>query len=477
MTRSLARSGGTAGRPLRWLALTLVGLGAVAACASETMAPAGEAVVVRIPVTGVIELGLAPFIDRSLREAEESGAVAAVLELETPGGRVDAAQRIVNSVEDAEIPVFAFVNRRAFSAGAMIALATDAIYMRPGGVIGAATPVTGEGEKAPEKIVSAMRSEMRALAERRGLDPRIAEAMVDEGIEVEGVVERGKLLTLTTEEAEEIGYGRAAEDMEDVLRQAGITADRVVDSDINWAEGLVRFLTHPIVSPFLLSLGFLGLLVEIKTPTFGLAGGAGIMSLALFFGGHYLVGLAGWEEMILMGAGLVFLLVEAFVVPGFGVFGLLGIGGVLASIYLSLVGNLSTIADYSQAAVVLSASVLLMLVSAWVLVRTLPRNSRLKRSGILLGEDTGRDVGYLSARVRSELVGKDGVAITDLRPAGVGRFDEERVDIVAEEGWLEAGTPIRITRSEGYRHVVRALDPADVAEPAPDGEPAAGEPH
>jgi membrane-bound serine protease (ClpP class) len=476
MTRSLARSGGTAGRPLRWLALTLVGLGAVAACASETMAPAGEAVVVRIPVTGVIELGLAPFIDRSLREAEESGAVAAVLELETPGGRVDAAQRIVNSVEDAEIPVFAFVNRRAFSAGAMIALATDAIYMRPGGVIGAATPVTGEGEKAPEKIVSAMRSEMRALAERRGLDPRIAEAMVDEGIEVEGVVERGKLLTLTTEEAEEIGYGRAAEDMEDVLRQAGITADRVVDSDINWAEGLVRFLTHPIVSPFLLSLGFLGLLVEIKTPTFGLAGGAGIMSLALFFGGHYLVGLAGWEEMILMGAGLVFLLVEAFVVPGFGVFGLLGIGGVLASIYLSLVGNLSTIADYSQAAVVLSASVLLMLVSAWVLVRTLPRNSRLKRSGILLGEDTGRDVGYLSARVRSELVGKDGVAITDLRPAGVGRFDEERVDIVAEEGWLEAGTPIRITRSEGYRHVVRALDPADVEEPAPNEEPAAGEP-
>ena len=476
MTRSPADSRRTPG-PLSWLALAFLVMGAAAACGRETLAPPDDAVVVRIPVTGVIELGLAPFIDRSLREAEASGAVAAVLELETPGGRVDAAQRIVNSVEDAEIPVFAFVNRRAFSAGAMIALAADEIYMRPGGVIGAATPVTGEGEKAPEKIVSAMRSEMRALAERRGLDPRIAEAMVDEEIEVEGVVERGKLLSLTTEEAEEIGYARSAEDIEGVLQQAGIATDRVVDSDINWAEGLVRFLTHPIVSPFLLSLGFLGLLVEIKTPTFGLAGGAGIASLALFFGGHYLVGLAGWEEMILMGAGLVFLLIEAFVVPGFGVFGLLGIGGVLASVYLSLVGNLSTIADYSQAAVVLSASVLLVLVSGWVLIRTLPSNRRLTRSGILLGEDTGRDVGYLSARVRSELVGREGVALTDLRPAGVGRFEGERVDIVAEEGWLEAGTPIRITRSEGYRHVVRALDPAEVAdEPVPDEEPAAGEP-
>jgi membrane-bound serine protease (ClpP class) len=471
MTDSPDRSAG----PRRWVALALLGLGIVGACAREVTAPADEAVVVRIPVTGVIELGLAPFVDRSLREAERNGAAAAVIELETPGGRVDAAQRIVNAVEDADLPVYAFVNRRAFSAGAMIALAADAIYMRPGGVMGAATPVTGEGEKAPEKIVSAMRSEMRALAERRGLDPRVAEAMVDESIEVEGVVERGRLLSLTTEEAEDLGYARSADDLADVLRQAGVQVDRVVDSEINWAEGVVRFLTHPIVSPFLLSLGFLGLLVEIKTPTFGLAGGAGVVSLALFFGGHYLVGLAGWEELILMGAGVLLLLVEAFVVPGFGVFGLLGIGGVLAGIYLSLVGSLSTLADYSQAAVVLSASILLMLVSAWVLVRTLPRNSRLKRSGILLGEDTGRDVGYLSARVRSELVGKTGVALTDLRPAGTGRFDDERVDIVAEEGWLEAGTPIRITRSEGYRHVVRALDPADVKEQrTPDEEPAAG---
>src|SRR5690606_1680113 len=123
-----------------------------------------------------------------------------------PGGRIDAAQQIVDALRDTDVPVYAFVNRRAFSAGAMIALAADRIYMREGGVIGAATPVTGAGEKAPEKIVSAMRSEMRALAEARGLDPLVAEAMVDEDVAIEGVVEQGRLLTLTTEEAVRLGY-------------------------------------------------------------------------------------------------------------------------------------------------------------------------------------------------------------------------------------------------------------------------------
>lgn len=442
--------------PRRTGAAALLALALMAACAGEPAAPSGD-VVYRVPVTGVIELGLAPFIERSLAEAKAAGAEAVILEIETPGGRVDAAQRIVNAIEDAELPVYAFVNRRAFSAGAMIALAADRIYMRSGGVIGAATPVSGEGEKAPEKIVSAMRSEMRALAERRGLDPRVAEAMVDEEVAIEGVVEKGKLLTLTTAEAVRIGYATAAEDIEEVLRHAGVAADRVVDAEVNWAEGVVRFITHPIVAPFLLSIGFLGLLIELKTPTFGLAGLAGAGALALFFGGHYLVGLAGWEELILLAAGLVLLGIEIFVVPGFGIFGILGIGGILGGIYLSLVGSLSTAVDYSQAALVLSASVLLVLVTGWVLIRTLPKNTRLLRSGIMLGEDTGRDVGYISATVRSELVGTQGIALTDLRPAGVGKFGQERVDVVAEEGWLAAGTPIEIVRAEGYRHVVRAL--------------------
>src|SRR5690606_24459632 len=130
---------------------------------------------------------LAPFIARAIDEAAAAGAAAVILDIDTPGGRVDAAEQIADAIRDADVPVYAYVNRRAFSAGALIALATDGIFMLPGSVMGAATPVTGTGEKAPEKIVSAMRSEMRALAEARGLDPRVAEAMVDESVGVEGL--------------------------------------------------------------------------------------------------------------------------------------------------------------------------------------------------------------------------------------------------------------------------------------------------
>jgi len=415
-------------------------------------------VVYRVPVTGTIELGLAPFVERSLREAEARGADAVILDVDTPGGRVDAAERIADALQDARIPAYAYVNRRAFSAGALISLAARGIYMLPGSVIGAATPVVGSGEKAPEKIVSAMRSEMRALAEARGLDPRVAEAMVDETVEVVGVSEAGRLLTLTTEEAVEVGYATRVESWDALLGALELEGARIVVAEENWAERVVRFLTHPVVAPFLLSLGFLGLLVEIKAPGFGLAGGAGLLALALFFGSHHLLGLAGWEDLLLFGVGLVLVGLEVFVVPGFGIFGVLGGLGILGGIYLSLLGGLPTVPDFAQAGAVLSATVLLLLVTGWALIRRLPGSGRLARSGVFLVTEGERELGWESAHRRPELVGLQGRAVTDLRPAGTGLFGDERLDVVAESQWIEEGTPIRIVASEGYRHVVRPLE-------------------
>jgi membrane-bound serine protease (ClpP class) len=286
--------------------------------------PLGSGPIVRIPIEGVIELGLAPFVERSLREAASMGASAVILDIETPGGRVDAAERIVDAVSDSQVPVFAYVNRRAISAGAMISLAAAEIFMRPGSTLGATTPVDGAGVKASEKIVSVMRSSMRSLAEARGLDPAIAEAMVDEEIEVPGVVEAGRLLTLTYTDAEEIGYARVVEDWDALVAELGLAGREVVDQRVNWAERTVRFLSHPVVAPFLLSLGFLGLLVEIKTPGFGVAGAAGILSLSLFFGSHMIIGLAGTEGLILFGIGVILLVVELLVLPGLGIFGITG---------------------------------------------------------------------------------------------------------------------------------------------------------
>jgi len=416
-----------------------------------------ESIVYRVPVTGEIELGLAPYIQRAVKEAAEVGAAALILDIDTPGGRVDAAEIISDALTDSEVPVYSLINRRAYSAGALIALSTSRIYMRPASVIGAATPVDGTGTKAPEKIVSAMRSQMRALAESNGLEPEVAAAMVDEDIEIDGVVESGKLLTLTTEEAVEIGYAEAIEDLDALLVELGHEGATVVTLELNWAERLVRFFSSSLVSPFLLSLGFLGLLIEIRTPTFGLAGTMGLISLGLFFGSNMIVGLAGLEDVLIVGAGLVLLGIEAFVVPGFGIFGVAGVVAILTGLYMSLLGNIPTMPDFTRAAWVLTSSMLLLIGSAWALIRTLPSSSRLAESGIFLPAKTASAIGYESAEVRSDLVGKYGTAITDLRPAGTALIGDERIDVVSESEWISAGTPVKVLSAEGYRHIVRSI--------------------
>ena len=423
-----------------------------------------ESTVYRVPVTGEIELGLAPYIQRAVKEAAEVGAAALILDIDTPGGRVDAAEIISDALTDSEVPVYSLVNRRAYSAGALIALSTSRIYMRPASVIGAATPVDGTGTKAPEKIVSAMRSQMRALAESNGLEPEVAAAMVDEDIEIDGVVESGKLLTLTTEEAVEIGYAEAIEDLDALLVELGHEGATVVTLELNWAERLVRFFSSSVVSPFLLSLGFLGLLIEIRTPTFGLAGTMGLISLGLFFGSNMIVGLAGLEDVLIVGAGLVLLGIEAFVVPGFGIFGVAGVVAILTGLYMSLLGNIPTMPDFTRAAWVLTSSMLLLIGSAWALIRTLPSSSRLAESGIFLLAKTTSATGYESAEVRSDLVGKHGTAITDLRPAGTALVGDERIDVVSESEWISAGTPVKILSAEGYRHIVRSVSEQEAEE-------------
>ena len=423
-----------------------------------------ESTVYRVPVTGEIELGLAPYIQRAVKEATETGAVALILDIDTPGGRVDAAEIISDALTDSEVPVYSLINRRAYSAGALIALSTSRIYMRPASVIGAATPVDGTGTKAPEKIVSAMRSQMRTLAEANGLEPEVAAAMVDEDIEIDGVVESGKLLTLTTEEAIEIGYAEAIEDLDALLVQLGHEGATVVTPELNWTERVVRFFSSSVVAPFLLSLGFLGLLVEIRTPTFGLAGTMGLISLCLFFGSNMIIGLAGLEDVLIVGAGLALLGIEAFVVPGFGIFGVAGVVAIVTGLYMSLLGNIPTMPDFTRAAWVLASSTLLLIGSAWALIRTLPSSSRLTESGIFLLAKTASAIGYESAEVRSDLVGKHGTAITDLRPAGTALVGDERIDVVSESEWISAGTPVKVLSAEGYRHIVRSISEQEAEE-------------
>ncbi len=423
--------------------------------------------VVRVPITGTIEMGLAPFVARALDDAGATGAAAVILDIDTPGGRVDAAWQIIDAVRDASVPVYAYVNRRALSAGAMIALSANELYMRPGSTIGAATPITGDGEKASEKMVSALRSDFRALAQERGFDPRLAEAMVDEAVVVDGVSEAGKLLTLTTAEATELGVANGEVDgFAALLEVVGLPAATTVDVTPNWAERIVRFLTNPAVAPMLLSLGFLGLMIEIRTPTFGVAGAVGLGSLAAFFGAHHIVRLAGIEEILLVVVGAVLILAEVFVIPGFGIAGVLGTTALLGGTVLGMVGQFPSFDQVFNAVGLVSLSLILVGVSAWALIRHLPKSRRF--AGVFLRESTSRETGYLSAPERDDLVGLEGVAATDLRPAGTAIVGDERIDVVTEGPWIEADTPIRVTQAESYRHVVRAVNPKHETEPSPD---------
>jgi membrane-bound serine protease (ClpP class) len=218
-------------------------------------------------------------------------------------------------------------------------------------------------------------------------------------------------------------------------------------------EPIIDFLTNPVVSAVLLSVGVLGILMEIKTGVMGVGGFLSLLALGVFFGSSFLLGFAGWEEVLLLGLGVIALAVEVFILPGFGVAGILGIVSVATAIVLALLGTRPTSADVMQAFAVLGASFVITAAVIYAWLRHLPHSSRF--SGLFLHGAVAQSDGYISALPREDLIGMDGVAITDLRPAGTAQIGSERVDVVTEGEYVRQGSPVRVIRSEGYRHVVR----------------------
>ena len=459
------------------LSVALLALGTAGLLAPEQGVSAQVETVYLVEVYDTIDLGLAPYVKRVIDEATEAGAAGVILEVNTPGGRLDAALQIKNAILDSKVPVTAFINREAFSAGALIAIAAHNIYMAPGAVMGAATPVDQEGEQASEKVVSGVRKDFKAVAEVRGRNPLVAEAMVDEAVAVEGLVEEGKLLTLSTQEALEWGYAEGeVEDLPALLEALDLKGAQLIETSPSFAENLVRFLTHPIVASLLLSLGALGLLVEVTSSGFGVPGLAGATLLALFFWGHFLAGLAGWEGVALVVVGLALIGVEVFLIPGFGVAGVLGIAAFLGGIFLSLIGEGAAGEDFMRAGLMMLASVGLVVVGGWAAMAYLPKGKPWRGLGLPATLPAGPGIEPPAAPSRRRrrgaaarrgepqpgaLEGARGVAITDLHPAGVANIDGRRVDVVTEGGYIASGTHIEIIADEGYRRVVRAVSDAD----------------
>lgn len=412
-----------------------------------------------VPIEGMIDNALASYIDRAILDAEEADASLLVFHVDTFGGLVDAADKIRKSILNAELPTVAFIDKNAASAGALISYAADRIVMVPGASIGAATVVDGVGgEAAPDKYQSYMRGLMRATAEANGRDPRIAEAMVDETLVVEGISEAGKVLTLSAQEALRFGVSDATlDDVDAVIEEYGVADRPVIRHRATRAENLLRFFGSPVVQSILMLMMLGGLYFELQTPGVGFAGAIALVGAALFFAPHYLLGLVESWEMILFFVGVALILVEIFVIPGFGVAGISGIVMVVVALIASLVGNVGfdfpPFPALSPALGTFATTLILLALFIFSVSRYLPRSERFNR--LVLQPDLSSAVGYTSADTRADLVGRTGLALTTLRPSGTIDIDGERVDVVTAGEYIAGGTPVEVVRVRGSRVEVR----------------------
>jgi membrane-bound serine protease (ClpP class) len=425
-----------------------------AAVAVDTVESVVPLTVYQVNVEGMIDGGLAEFMLRAVDIAEQESAAALLLEMNTYGGRVDAADVIRSALLETTIPTITFIHPNAASAGALISISTDSIAMSPGSAIGAATPVNQQGVPASSKVISYFRTLMGETARATGRDPRIAEAMVDSTIVVSEIEDAPRPLTLRPDQAIAVGIAQhEARSIEDVLRLNGLAGARVIVIRENWAEKVVRFLTNPMVSGLLLTIGALGLISELTSPGFGVAGTAGALSLVLFFGSHYIVNLADFTELLIfiVGAGMV---VAEMFVPG-GILGVIGTGLMLTGLFLSLIGKFEFVTppDLSGAFTSVGIAIILTFVGIVILLRGFAEMPFVRRLTLYKQQtaDRGDDLMDVS---RNTIVGALGIAETDLRPGGRIRVEDAFIDATTEGDHIEAGAHIQVVGYDGISGAV-----------------------
>ena len=403
--------------------------------------------VYHVPLEKNVEQGLHAFLKRAFTEAKEQNADAIILDINTPGGAVDAASDIGQLMDSTTIPIIAYINPNAHSAGAFIALHADEIYMHPNATIGAAGVIDSSGNAASEKAQSAWIAQMIGAAKAKGLDPIYAEAMANPNLDFhEYRYEKGKFLTLTAQEAIEVKYAKGiASNLSEVFKLAQLDDPETIGLEPTLAESLARIVTNPIVVPILLSIASLGLVMELYSPGFGVPGTMSLVSFGLFFYGHTIAGFAGYESILIFVIGLVLLILELFV-PG----GILGIiGGALMIISLLFAGESVTHMAYS-----IIIAMFIAVVGMVVIMKLFGKKLHVFNK-LVLKDATTTEEGYVSNENRIDLIGKLGVAQTPMRPAGVIVIDNERIDAVSNGSFIDKGKEIEVIKVEGSRIVVR----------------------
>lgn len=417
-----------------------------------------SAPVLHIKIEGEIEHGVAAYLQRAITQAETDKAKALLVEINTPGGRLDSALTMKDALLNSKVPTIAYVNRHAYSAGALIALACKEIYMAPGSVMGAATPVDQDGGATGEKIVSGTRSAFAAAAEFYDRDTKIAEAMVDNSLVISDVTEDGKLLTLTAQQALDLAFvNGVAKDRAALLETLSLSSHPIKEVTPTAAEDIVRFITSPLVSSLLLTLAMIALFAEFKAPGLGVGGVIAVCCYALFFWGHHLAGLAGWEDAALVLLGIALIAIEIFIVPGFGIFGIAGLGCLLGGFYISLIGDIEKtphdiLLDMSGiVSLSLICSVLFMVIGYRFFFKGNGFDSGIVLTGKLkpYREETEElDHTHLS-------VGDHGIAQSDLRPSGTALFGQDKHSVSSDGDFIESGSKVEIIKISGSNITVR----------------------
>ena len=437
------------GKQIRLFILTILLIGfLIPSVALVTKAEAKSNVIYHIPIHEDIEKGLHAFLQRAFKEAEQNQADAIILDIHTPGGFTNAAGNIAKLMDATNIRTIAYINKDALSAGAFLALHADEVYMTPNGTMGAAGIIEQSGKDADKKVQSAWIKQMKAAAETKaGRDPIYAMAMADKDIDLPELGSpKGEFLTLSAKEAEQVKYSQGtAATLQDVLQATQLNDHEMIQVEPTFFEHVARFITNPIVIPILLSIASLGLIIELYSPGFGISGAMGLISLVLFFFGHLVAGFAGYETILLFILGAALIGAEFFI-PG-GIVGIIGIGAVIASIVMAG-------ADVTHMLISVLIAISVAIVGMVIIMKVFGKKLTILNNLVLKDATTTED-GYVSNVNRIDLIGRTGKTVTPLRPSGIMDIQGERLDVVSEGAYIEAGKMVVIIKVEGSRIVVR----------------------
>ncbi len=402
------------------------------------------------------------YVQLAFEHANATNADMVIIKMDTYGGVLTDAKEIVDQIMDYKKPVWVFIDSDAASAGALISIACDSIYMVAGASIGAATVVDGTGEKAPDKYQSYMRSIMRSTAEEKGRDPHIAEAMVDQNIAIEGVTEEGQVITFSTSEAITHGFCEAkVESIEDILKRNNINNYELDHFKLGASEKVIAFFLNPFISGILILIIIGGIYFELQTPGVGFPILAAGIALVLYLVPYYLNGLAANWEIIALFIGLGLIAVEVFVIPGFGIAGISGITLTVGSLILIMVNNDFFDFQFVPMNDLLFATAAAMggIVGGFILLFFLGGKFADSKafSRFALSDTQERSAGFTSSFLKEPMTGKTGIAYTVLRPSGKVMIEGQLFDASTRGDYIEKDQAVEVIRDEGTSLTVKPI--------------------